>query len=108
MTFSGISNATLYVPSGSKSAYEAADVWKDFGTIEEMPGGKCGTNLSWALNTSTGQLSITGTGDMYDFNSQPWTDFGSTITTVNISSGVTSIGNNAFSSCTGLTSISIP
>ncbi|ANW95412.1 hypothetical protein AXE80_03565 [Wenyingzhuangia fucanilytica] len=34
-TGSGIATATLYVPVGSKSAYEVADVWKDFGTIVE-------------------------------------------------------------------------
>ena len=28
-------NTTLYVPKGSKAAYEAADVWKDFGAIVE-------------------------------------------------------------------------
>ena len=31
-----ITNITLYVPAGSKAAYEAADYWKDFGTIVEM------------------------------------------------------------------------
>ena len=35
-TFSNRANATLYVPAGCKSAYEAADYWSDFGTIEEM------------------------------------------------------------------------
>ena len=29
-TFSNRANATLYVPAGSKPAYEAADYWKDF------------------------------------------------------------------------------
>ena len=33
--FSNCANATLYVPVGSKEAYEAAEVWKDFGNIEE-------------------------------------------------------------------------
>lgn len=31
-----IKNCTLYVPIGSKSAYQAAPVWKDFGRIVEM------------------------------------------------------------------------
>ncbi|MCQ2201009.1 MAG: leucine-rich repeat domain-containing protein [Bacteroidales bacterium] len=30
-----LSNITLLVPEGSKAAYESADYWKDFGTIEE-------------------------------------------------------------------------
>ncbi len=31
-----ISSATLYVPVGSKEAYQAADYWKEFGNIVEM------------------------------------------------------------------------
>ena len=31
-----LSAVTLYVPQGSKELYAAADVWKDFGHIEEM------------------------------------------------------------------------
>ena len=36
VTFSNYSNATLYVPAGSKAAYEAATGWKEFGAIIEM------------------------------------------------------------------------
>ena len=37
--FSGslIYNATLYVPSGTKSKYQSAEVWKNFGEIIEQP-----------------------------------------------------------------------
>lgn len=34
--FGNHTNATLYVPAGSKAAYEAADYWKDFKEIVEM------------------------------------------------------------------------
>ena len=34
-TFTNSANATLYVPAGSKAAYEAADYWKDFKRIIE-------------------------------------------------------------------------
>lgn len=30
------SEATLYIPIGSKEAYSTAEHWKDFGTIEEV------------------------------------------------------------------------
>ena len=36
-TFSNRKNATLYVPAGSKAAYEAANYWKEFKEIVEMP-----------------------------------------------------------------------
>ena len=35
--FSNRTNATLYVPAGCKAAYEAADYWKEFKEIVEMP-----------------------------------------------------------------------
>lgn len=37
-SFTGLSQSsiTLYVPSGSKSLYEAADYWKEFGSIIEL------------------------------------------------------------------------
>ncbi|MDR1331989.1 MAG: leucine-rich repeat protein [Tannerella sp.] len=34
-----LSAATLHVPAGTKAAYEAADIWKDFGTIVEAAAG---------------------------------------------------------------------
>ena len=35
-TFSNIKNIILYVPVGSKAAYETANIWKDFGFILEQ------------------------------------------------------------------------
>jgi hypothetical protein len=35
--FGNHENATLYVPAGCKAAYEAADYWKDFKEIVEIP-----------------------------------------------------------------------
>lgn len=36
-SFSNRANATLYVPYGSKASYEAANYWKEFKEIVEMP-----------------------------------------------------------------------
>ena len=73
--------------------------------------GKCGENVTYSLDTSTGELVISGTGDMTDYSLYiyaPWHSNSSSIKTVTISSGVTSIGNDAFSDCTSLTSVTIP
>ena len=62
--------------------------------------GKCGENVTYSLDTSTGELVISGTGDMTDYSLYiyaPWHSNSSSIKTVTISSGVTSIGNDAFS-----------
>ena len=73
--------------------------------------GTCGTNVSWSLNTSTGKLTISGSGAMNDYayhSHTPWYSYQSSIKTVVIKNGVTSIGSNAFYGCTGLTSVTIP
>ena len=70
--------------------------------------GKCGKNLSWSYVDET--LTISGSGEMIDFqedgNNCPWNK--ENIFFVNIESGVTSIGNYAFSQCVQLTGINIP
>ena len=81
--------------------------------------GTCGRYLSWSFNSSTGKLTITGDGDMYDFAysnespikpwySTPWYSIRGQITSVSLPNGLTSIGWYAFVGCTGLTSVTIP
>lgn len=69
---------------------------------------KCGDNLTWTLNKPTGELVISGSGDMYDYEigQSPFDSAWSS--KVIIKSGVTSIGNNAFSNIIALKEISIP
>ena len=73
--------------------------------------GSCGTNVWYSLDTSTGVLSIKGTGAMADYNYSyyvPWYSSRSYVKTVEISNSVTSIGNSAFYGCSNLTSVTIP
>jgi len=73
--------------------------------------GSCGTNVRYSLDTSTGLLSITGTGAMNNYSyssSAPWNSKQSYVKTVEISNSVTSIGSWAFFGCSGLTSVIIP
>ena len=110
-TFSNRANATLHVPQGSKTAYETTNYWWDFREIvEDMPGGQCGDNLFWSFNTSTNVLTITGTGAMYSRTSSSplWADYKTSITSVNLPDGLTTIGASAFNGCSSLTSIHIP
>ena len=71
--------------------------------------GTCGDNLTWTLDNS-GTLTISGTGEMtsYDYYNAPWYSSRSSITSVVIEDGVTSIGSLVFYCCDALTSISIP
>ena len=70
--------------------------------------GICGDNLEWKL-TDEGVLTITGTGEMQDWNdySSPWYE-NESVKQVIIGDGVTTIGDWAFSYCRALTAITIP
>ena len=109
--FSGIDEldkVKLYVPAGKKGAYQAADVWKGF-DVQEIPGGTLSTGLHWQYIPSTKTLTITGTGNMPDFNgiNQPWNAFRTQIETVTIGAGVTSVGKMAFIGCRALKSVTL-
>ena len=71
--------------------------------------GQCGDHLSWSF--ADGILTISGTGDMYDFeiidNYAPWHNIRNNITSAIIQDGATSIGNDAFLWCGNLSSISL-
>lgn len=69
--------------------------------------GTCGENLTWTLDAA-GTLTVSGTGAMKDYLSAPWSKSCDSIKTVVIESGVTTIGDCAFSGCTSLTGITIP
>ncbi len=79
--------------------------------LEETYSGKCGDNLTWVFNTVTGELTISGTGAMYDYHEEyyddetyeniklpdaPWFNYRDLIISVVIGDGVTSIGKYAF------------
>ena len=72
-------------------------------------------NVTWALTGTSPNytLTISGTGAMKDYGTPddlPWKDYRSSITSVVIEDGVTSIGNMAFEGCNNanLTSVTIP
>ena len=73
---------------------------------------KTGTTgpLSWEYNETSKELTITGNGAMpnYDYGAAPWQEYQEGIETVNVGSGVTSIGNNAFCNCIYMTTLSLP
>ncbi len=81
-----------------------------FADNEAIINDSCGDNVTYVLY-SDGTLVISGTGKMTDYasyDSVPWYSYASSITTVIIEDGVTSIGRYSFYNYTNLTSITIP
>lgn len=109
-----LQNIKLHVPAGLTKAYRGKDVWKEFkqitdGTITNSPLGA--TQTWWEYDAATRTLTVGGTGampDFADFDHQPWKDVREKIKTVVIEAGVTSIGNEAFTGCEALTSVTLP
>jgi hypothetical protein len=116
--FSGLtlSNITLHVPVGERSAYEREYPWKEFNIVEQSGGGgSCvggafgeGDALRWEL--CEGVLTVSGVGVMpdYAYDGSPWYSHREDIASVIVESGVTVIGNSAFQRCTNLVSVTIP
>ncbi len=80
------------------------------GTALADQSGACGDNLTWTL-TDYGKLTISGTGKMTNYyfsSSVPWYSSRSSVRSIFIEDGVTSISRNAFQSCVGVTSVIIP
>ena len=68
-------------------------------------------DVTYSYNESTHTLTISGTGDMGDYDNvfdRPWDGYCSSIKSIVIGNGVTSIGKNAFNNCEFLESITIP
>ena len=66
--------------------------------------GSCGDSCSYQFNKDTGELVITGSGEIDTISFRNVEN----IVDVKIGEGVTSIGKNTFYGCKGLTSIMIP
>ena len=87
------------------------------GTTSAATSGTCGatgSDVKWNFDTATGALTISGTGAMADYtvngtvDDRPWKDYAESITKVQISEGVTSLGRCAFQNLTALKETNIP
>ncbi|MCD7825677.1 MAG: leucine-rich repeat domain-containing protein [Clostridiaceae bacterium] len=73
--------------------------------------GSCGTDASWHFYASTGELAITGSGEI---TSASWSDYKNSITSVTIGEGITGIANastyysGVFYEYTKITSVTLP
>jgi len=86
---------------------------------ESSTSGTCGENATWVFDESTGTLTISGTGAMYDYlvdiygsaheiDTRPWVYFFNDIEHVVIEEGITHVGDYAFDRCYLLTTVTLP
>ena len=111
-------NCTALV-GGKGTVYDANHFDKTYARpdgLGDQPGyftkkneGKCGENVYWVLKD--GVLTISGTGPMYDFENYftvPWDSEYTSIISVVVEDGVTSIGDWAFAYTNSLKSVTLP
>ena len=74
--------------------------------------GECGDNVTWTQDYTTGVVTVTGTGPMwdYDYYSPDYSPFAydESVTSVVIGEGVTSVGKASFLYCYNITDVSLP
>ncbi len=79
--------------------------------------GTCGENLTWTFDDSTGTLTISGLGEMEDYQRNmslplysipPWDSYWNNIISIVIDEGITYIGEETFTGYANLTSVTIP
>lgn len=69
----------------------------------------CGNTVSWLI-TDQGVLTISGTGDTFNYSehSAPWYGYRDQIIGIDIEDGITGIGDHFFEDCNNLVSMTIP
>ncbi len=76
--------------------------------------GTCGDNVNWNLDTSTGELILSGTGPTYDYDyinfmeEASWSKYREFIKTVVVEEGITAIGKFTFNTLPNFVSIVLP
>lgn len=85
----GISKGTAVITAKTSNNLTASC------TVKVRSANICGDDLEWGL--TDGVLTISGSGDMYDYDYEPpWSQYNDEITKIVVEEGITGIGRNAF------------
>ena len=113
--FVDLPQATLYVPYGCADAYNAADGWKDFGTIKEMA--VCVNGLFYELDKVKHEATVTYQYLNSEYNYSGFTNYSdlvdkgviipATITVGGQEYAVKAIGNDAFANSQSISTLMI-
>ena len=97
---SATTGVKTFTVSSSKTYYA---LWVNSNIVS----GQCGDDVYYELDINSGELIISGTGDMWDFTAcdTPWYENYADIRSLEIQDSVTTIGTAAFSDCYYLTDV---
>ena len=101
-----------YDAGGGNAALTDVTVHFNSATGDTIDGGQCGDHASWKVDKA-GTLTISGTGDMYDYypddndySTSPWGNLD--VKKIDVQEGITSIGAYAFCWLENATEVSLP
>ena len=102
-------STSIYSESGEMTELTTSSTYDESNILDS---GTCGDNLSWQLDSS-GTLTISGSGAMWDYDSEqpnksPWSTSADKIGRLVIYDGVTYIGTWAFQELRNLKRVDIP
>ncbi len=78
---------------------------------ESYNSGKCGENISWSYDIDTRSLSLSGSGDMFDYKektSVPWHKYLTSVKTITIDDSITSVSDYSFYGASSLNELTMP
>ena len=110
--FSGTKAQAQAIKIGSSNLPFGAATWHCSDGTQQGVGateGICGSSMQWSFDGAA--LSVSGDGEMSTFdtlNPAPWTAYKDVISQINISEGVTSVSDNAYSDMPMLTEVQLP
>ena len=97
---------------GMGKATIAATAGEETATCVVTVNGVWGEQIRWYFDNDTGLLTISGNGDMPDCgstgSSAPWYQYKSAITSVEIGTGITSIGKYVFTGYSQVETVTVP
>lgn len=99
-----------------RETYSDCESWTD--APPYFVSGQCGDNLYWSLDFTTGVLTISGEGEMYEYApdapldeselTMPWYPYKRYISSIELSDNITSITNFAFFNIDNLNCVVLP
>lgn len=102
-------------PESTTSEAPSPDAPETLADAAAATSGQCGDSVTWNFDTTTGQLTISGTGGMYDYydnrnqsSTAPWIGHGNSLTSVVVEDGVTRIGSGSFLGLKSLKNVTTP
>jgi len=98
-----------FVNWGETDVYIETDVMPEMAADEIINQGSCGKNITYTL-TSGGVLTLSGTGETYNYHSQKfpdWLEYADLVKEIIVEDGIEVLGTSIFRDCVGVEKVTL-